>query len=38
MQAAGILNGKAGNKFVPSGLATRAEAAKVIYSILSKIE
>ncbi|OBZ13602.1 S-layer homology domain-containing protein [Bacillus sp. FJAT-26390] len=38
MQAAGILNDKAGNKFVPSGLATRAEAAKAIYSILSKIE
>jgi hypothetical protein len=38
MQEAGILSGMAGNKFVPNGLSTRAEAAKVIYSIWSKVE
>lgn len=38
MQAAGILSGMAGNKFVPNGYSTRAEAAKVIYSILSRVE
>ncbi len=38
MQAAGILNGMTNQSFVPDGLSTRAQAAKVIYSILSKQE
>lgn len=36
MQAAGILNGMANNNFEPNGDSTRAQAAKVIYSIFMK--
>lgn len=34
LQAAGILNGRDNNCYVPEGTATRAEVAKIIYSVL----
>ncbi|MBP3361224.1 MAG: S-layer homology domain-containing protein [Clostridia bacterium] len=37
MQRAGIINGRDGGIFDPLGFATRAEAAKVIYSVLKKM-
>ena len=38
MSETGIMNGKSGGMFDPSSTATRAEAAKVIYELLTRTE
>ncbi len=38
MQAAGIINGMSNHTFAPKGHSTRAQAAKVIYSVMSLLE
>ncbi|MNR62855.1 Endo-1,4-beta-xylanase A precursor [compost metagenome] len=38
MQAAGIINGMSNQAFAPKGHSTRAQAAKVIYSVMSMLE
>ncbi|MGG1636890.1 S-layer homology domain-containing protein [Paenibacillus sp. NRS-1760] len=38
MQSTGILNGMSGNTFMPNGWSTRAQAAKVIYSMMRMLE